>query len=69
MSPASSNHLRRANEHDRQFGIPVQDASVYAPFSSWFDEELKKLVARWVHLAAPNATRRERALRRRARPK
>ena len=69
MIPASSDHLQRANEHHKQFGIPVQDASVYEPFGSWFDDELAKLVARWAHLAAPNATRRERALRRSRRSK
>jgi hypothetical protein len=67
MIPASSDHLQRANAHDKQFGIPVQDASVYEPFGSWLDDELAKLVARWIHLAAPNANRRERALRRSAR--
>ncbi|HVC98486.1 MAG TPA: hypothetical protein VND64_32765 [Pirellulales bacterium] len=35
----------------------------YAPFGRWLDVELEKLVARWVHLAAPAATRRERVLR------
>ncbi len=35
-----------------------------AAFGLWMDGELEQLVARWVHLAAPNATRRERALRR-----
>jgi hypothetical protein len=33
-------------------------------FGRWLDGELEQLVARWVHLAAPNASRRERALRR-----
>jgi hypothetical protein len=26
-------------------------------FAHWFDDELEKLVARWRHLAAPNASR------------
>jgi hypothetical protein len=64
MSPTSSNHEQRAREHDVQFGIPVQDATVYAPFGEWLDEELKQLVARWSYLAAPSASRRERVLRR-----
>ncbi|HUY92389.1 MAG TPA: hypothetical protein VMV10_26845 [Pirellulales bacterium] len=67
MSPASSDHVQRARKHDEQFGIPIADASVYAPFESWLDEELERLVARWIHLAAPNASRREQALRRSAR--
>jgi hypothetical protein len=33
-------------------------------FSQWMDGELEQLVARWAHLAAPNASRRARALRR-----
>lgn len=33
-------------------------------FGLWLDGELETLVARWIHLAAPNASRRERALRR-----
>ncbi len=33
-------------------------------FGRWLDGELEQLVARWIHLAAPNASRRERNLRR-----
>ncbi len=33
-------------------------------FGLWLDGELEALVARWIHLAAPNASKRERALRR-----
>ena len=29
----------------------------YEVFGLWMDSELEKLVARWVHLAAPNASR------------
>jgi len=28
-----------------------------AIFAEWMDAELEKLVAKWIHLAAPNATR------------
>lgn len=31
--------------------------SAQEAFSLWIDAELEKLVARWVHLAAPNANR------------
>ncbi len=68
MSPTSSNHERRAQEHDKQFGIPVEHRTVYAPFAAWLDGELKQLVDRWSHLAAPSASRREQALRRLSRP-
>jgi hypothetical protein len=29
----------------------------YDAFGLWMDSELDKLVARWIHLAAPNASR------------
>ena len=29
----------------------------YEAFGTWMDGELEKLVARWIHLAAPNASR------------
>ena len=29
----------------------------YEAFGLWMDSELDKLVARWIHLAAPNASR------------
>ena len=29
----------------------------YEAFGVWIDGELEKLVARWIHLAAPNASR------------
>ncbi len=32
-----------------------------AEFGRWLDGELGQLVARWVHLAAPNASKRARA--------
>lgn len=67
MSPTSSSREQRAREHDKQFGIPVEHRSVYAPFASWLDGELKLLIDRWSHLAAPNATRRKNALHRRSR--
>ena len=35
-----------------------------AEFGRWMDGELEQLVARWAHLAAPNASRRANALRR-----
>lgn len=64
MSPTSSSHEQRAREHDKQFGIPVENRSVYAPFAAWLDGELKLLVERWSHLAAPKASQREESLRR-----
>jgi hypothetical protein len=54
----------RPNEKDHQ----VHDENAPAPttvaeeqaltaFGEWMDAELDKLVARWIHLAAPNAQR------------
>ncbi len=40
------------------------DDAALEKFGVWLDGELEKLVARWVHLAAPNAAHRERSVRR-----
>lgn len=48
-------------DHDRRFGLPIETDDLLAPFSAWLDGELEKLVSRWIHLASPNAGRRERA--------
>jgi len=38
--------------------VPVRvPARSYREFSRWMDRELAKLVARWAHTAAPNASR------------
>jgi hypothetical protein len=35
----------------------IQEPDYEETFGLWMDAELEKLVARWVHLAAPNASR------------
>jgi hypothetical protein len=35
----------------------LQEPDYEETFGLWMDAELEKLVARWVHLAAPNASR------------
>ena len=35
----------------------VAEEQALAAFGQWMDAELEKLVARWIHLAAPNAQR------------
>jgi hypothetical protein len=35
----------------------VTEEPDYEIFGAWMDGELEKLVARWIHLAAPNASR------------
>ncbi len=44
---------------------------VLATFELWMDSELEALTARWIHLAAPNASRssRDRSSRRPSQPK
>jgi hypothetical protein len=51
------------SDQDRRLGLPVASDEVYAPFAAWLDVKLDELVAKWVHLAAPNASCRERAIR------
>ena len=37
--------------------VPVNvDARAYRRFARWLDRELERLVARWAHLAVPNAS-------------
>lgn len=48
------------SDHDDRLGLPTADESVYASFGTWLDEQLQQLVARWAHLAAPNASGRDR---------
>jgi hypothetical protein len=44
--------------------LTAAEEQALAEFGHWLDGELDRLVARWIHLAAPNASRRERAARR-----
>jgi hypothetical protein len=57
--------LMLASKHDARFGLPVAADEVYEPFGFWLDRRLEELVDQWLHLASPNASRRERAGRRR----
>ncbi len=38
--------------------MTAAEEKALAEFSCWMDSELEKLVARWSHLAAPNAAKR-----------
>ncbi|HEV3345042.1 MAG TPA: hypothetical protein VG125_31990 [Pirellulales bacterium] len=51
------------SDQDTRLGLPVAADEVYAPFGAWMDVKLDEFVAKWVHLAAPNASSRERAIR------
>jgi hypothetical protein len=60
MSPTPSKAKKAfqlVSNHDDRLGLPTDDQSVYASFDIWMDEQLQQLVARWAHLAAPNASR------------
>ena len=35
----------------------LQELQSFAAFDRWMDEQLDKLVAQWIHAAAPNANR------------
>jgi len=39
--------------------------AAFKRFSRWMDKELKELVIRWAHIAAPNAQRIRQPIRRR----
>ncbi|HVA47201.1 MAG TPA: hypothetical protein VNH11_12605 [Pirellulales bacterium] len=70
MSPVPSKGkkgFQLVSDHDDRLGLPVADQTVYVPFAAWLDEQLEELVTRWIHLAAPNASRRERAIHSRRR--
>lgn len=49
--------------HDAHLGLPVDSDDVYEPFGTWLDGQLRELVDKWLPLAAPNASRRERVIR------
>jgi hypothetical protein len=44
------------HQHPARPATATQEPS-YEAFGVWIDGELEKLVARWIHLAAPNASR------------
>lgn len=56
------------SDHDAQLGLPVAADEVYEPFGVWIDTQLDELIGRWIHLAAPSASRRERAIHAARRP-
>ena len=52
------------SDDDRSGMQALQTPSAdYAPFGRWLDGELEKLVGRWIHLAAPAASRRKQVFR------
>jgi hypothetical protein len=59
----SKSEFNLVSDHDSHFGLPVPADDVYEPFATWFDARLDELVGKWIHLAAPGASRRERIVR------
>ena len=61
----NSNHgLRSTATETAAASFTAAEEEALAVFSNWLDGEFEQLVARWSHLAAPNASRRERFGRR-----
>jgi len=59
MKTNKSDCSRSSREAYDECDAPVRvSGRSYAEFNSWMDRQLAKLVARWAHLAAPNASRR-----------
>jgi hypothetical protein len=42
---------------DEDATLVVLDSEPYVQFEAWMDGELERLVARWIHAAAPNSNR------------
>jgi hypothetical protein len=55
--PNTSDHLP---ENESTLQATVTQEPSYEALGLWMDGELEKLVARWIHLAAPNASRSSR---------
>jgi hypothetical protein len=59
------NHGHRSSAIETEVAqLTAAEEQALAEFGHWLDGELDRLVARWIHLAAPNASRGERAARR-----
>jgi hypothetical protein len=54
----SKSGFHLVSDHDARLGLPVAAADVYQPFAIWLDQRLDELVEKWIHLAAPGASRR-----------
>jgi hypothetical protein len=59
---ATMNEQRNTNDRLPEVEPNLQATAIQEPdyeetFGLWMDAELEKLVARWIHLAAPNASR------------
>ena len=62
MNHDFSNHSSTARNVDAT--IVVAESKSFVAFDQWMDAQLDQLVARWIHTAAPNASRPDRVGRR-----
>jgi hypothetical protein len=53
--PTYQSNRLSAEDHAAIQAAETEDAR-YDVFGEWLDAELEKLVSRWIHLAAPNAS-------------
>ena len=46
-----------SSQEQAQTALVVEESKSFAEFDHAMDEQLERLVARWIHTAAPNASR------------
>ena len=61
--PISNPEHKPSGETSLSVATTAAEEAALEKFGTWFDGELDLLVARWVHLAAPNAVHRARSTR------
>ena len=61
MDPLPSESSRPSDDDLPIVSEATAEEQALAAFGAWIDAELEKFVARWIHLAAPNAQRPRRA--------
>ena len=56
-------HSTSSALHREDTALVVAESQSFTDFGLWMDAELDRLVARWIHTAAPNASRSVRSAR------
>jgi len=51
---------RFPSDNENEAAMVGTESASFQKFDEWMDAELDRLVARWIHTAAPNANRLER---------
>jgi hypothetical protein len=62
--PTPKSHLSGQSTSACVHSFSAAEEQALEAFGHWLDAELDKLVAQWVHLAAPSASRAQRTTRR-----